>query len=187
LTRACSISSLLPRRSSPAPADDASTRKRRPCGFTAPAVPAPGLASDFRGMASSRYAGVSPSPSFGPSRFAPLLWPLLPSRSDGLATLVALSGARRDLPGKNIGLRRATAGSTSPGPWSRELRDPLLARPARHRLVSSSCSSARSFASRFLHAGLTVRRSAVRFAYCDRSREDFHLLVDAHAGRTKNR
>src|SRR5450759_1106431 len=39
--------------------------------------------------------------------------------------------------------------------------------PARLRLLSGSCSSARSFAPRFLHAGLTERRSAVCFARCD--------------------
>src|SRR5450759_3511465 len=39
--------------------------------------------------------------------------------------------------------------------------------PARLRLLSGSCSSARSFAPRFLHAGLTERRSAARFARCD--------------------
>src|SRR5204863_7975491 len=41
------------------------------------------------------------------------------------------------------------------------------ARPARLRLVSGSCSSARSFAPRFLHAALAVRRSAVRFVRRD--------------------
>jgi hypothetical protein len=49
-------------------------------------------------MAFPRFVGVSPFPSFGPSRLAPLLWPLLTSRSKGLAAIVALSGARRDLP-----------------------------------------------------------------------------------------
>src|SRR5450759_4666523 len=39
--------------------------------------------------------------------------------------------------------------------------------PALLRLLSGSCSSARSFAPRFLHAGLTERRSAVCFARCD--------------------
>jgi hypothetical protein len=39
--------------------------------------------------------------------------------------------------------------------------------PARLSLVSGSCSSARSFAPRFLHASLAARRSAVRFARCD--------------------
>src|SRR5450759_1670533 len=39
--------------------------------------------------------------------------------------------------------------------------------PARLRLLSGSCSSARSVAPRFLHAGLTERRSAVRFTRYD--------------------
>ncbi len=44
----------------------------------------------------------------------------------------------------------------------------LLARsPSRCRLVRGSCSSARSFAPRFLHAALAARRSAVRFGRCD--------------------
>ncbi len=52
-------------------------------------------------------------------------------------------------------------------PWSRGLRGFWPARPARLRLLSGSCSSARSFAPRFLHADLAVRRSAVCFAHCD--------------------
>jgi len=43
----------------------------------------------------------------------------------------------------------------------------MPARPAWLRLLSGSCSSARSFAPRFLHAGLAVQRSAVHFARCD--------------------
>ncbi len=44
----------------------------------------------------------------------------------------------------------------------------LLARsPSRCRLVRGSCSSARSFAPRFLHVALAARRSAVRFGRGD--------------------
>lgn len=76
--------------------------------------------------------------------------------------------ARREIsPGKNADLPCTTAGFTPSGPWSRELRDHWLARPARRRLVSGSCTSARNFAPRFLHAVLAVRRSAVHFARCD--------------------
>src|SRR5664279_80696 len=66
------------------PTVGASTRKRGPCGFTAPAVCALGLGSDFCGMASPRYVAVSPSPSFDPSPLLRLIWPLLTSRSVGL-------------------------------------------------------------------------------------------------------
>jgi len=66
-SHALSIRSLVPGRSSPLPAGGVSTRKRGPCSFTAPAVCALGLGSDFCGMASPRRVGVSPSPSFGPS------------------------------------------------------------------------------------------------------------------------
>ena len=52
-------------------------------------------------------------------------------------------------------------------PWSREFCGPLPAHPAQPRLISSFCPSARSFAPRFLHAVLAVRRSVVRFARCD--------------------
>ena len=48
-----------------------------------------------------------------------------------------------------------------------ELRGFMPACPARLRLLSGSCSSAHSFAPRFLHAGLTERRSAVCFARYD--------------------
>ena len=83
-SHAFSIRSLVPRRSSPRPAGDVSTRKRGPCGFTAPTVCALGPPSDFCGMASPRCMGVSPSPSFGPSPLLRLIRPLLTSRSAGL-------------------------------------------------------------------------------------------------------
>jgi hypothetical protein len=97
--RTPSISSLLPRLPFPLPTGDASTRSGDPCGFTALAVSTLGFSSNFCGITSPRRMGLSPSPPFGPSRLAPLLRPVLTSRSTGLATRVALSGAKRDLPG----------------------------------------------------------------------------------------
>jgi hypothetical protein len=58
-SHALSIRSPVPGRSSPLPTVGASTRKRDPYGFTAPAVCALGLGSDFCGMASPRCVGVS--------------------------------------------------------------------------------------------------------------------------------
>jgi hypothetical protein len=52
-------------------------------------------------------------PSFGPSPLARLLWPLLTSRSAGLPAS-PFQAQSEISPGKNIGLRCATAGSTSP-------------------------------------------------------------------------
>ena len=66
-------------------------------------------------------------------------------------------------PGKNAVLRCTTAGFTPPEPWSSELRDLVLARPARHRLGSGSCTSARSFATRFLPTVGRPSAVAVRF------------------------
>jgi hypothetical protein len=118
----------------------------------------------------------SRSRSFRRFAWSWLLRPLLTPCSARIRTGVALSGAscrrraspRRGVsPGKNADLRRTTAGYTTPKPWSRELRSHLPARPARHRLRSSSCPSARSFAARFLHAVLADRRSADRFARHD--------------------
>ena len=66
-------------------------------------------------------------------------------------------------PGKNTALHRTTAGFTSPEPWPSELRGPVPARPARRRLVSGSCSSARGFAPRFLPTVGRPSAVAVRF------------------------
>src|ERR1700682_2793308 len=69
-------------------------------------------------------------------------------------------------PGKDIDLRCTTAGSTSPclGHNGFAVDCPLAL------LGSASspifCSSPRGFVPRFLHAGLTVRRSALHFARC---------------------
>jgi hypothetical protein len=69
-SHALSIRSLLlPRRSFPLPVRGASTRALELCGFTARTVRAFGPSSDFCGITPPRRAGVSPFPSFGPSRF----------------------------------------------------------------------------------------------------------------------
>src|SRR6202008_4501671 len=52
-------------------------------------------------------------------------------------------------------------------PWSRELRGYWPARPGRPRLLSGSCSSARSFAPRFLPTIGRPHAVALRFARCD--------------------
>src|SRR3990172_9105269 len=98
---------------------------------------------------------------------APLLRPLLTSRSAQLRAASPFQAQGEISPGKNADLPCTTAGSTPPGPWSRELRGHVPARPARLRLISGSCSSARRFAPCFLHAVLAVRRSALHFARCD--------------------
>src|SRR3981081_3600889 len=101
--------------------------------------------------------------------------------------LVALSGTRRDLPGKNIDHRCTTAGSTSPclGHEGFAVCCPLallgsafypvpVRRPAAS-LPASFTPASRSDALRFASLAVTS------------SREDFHLQVDAHAGRTSER
>jgi hypothetical protein len=119
------------------------------------------------GMDLSRLERASPSFTFGPSLPASrqLLRPRLTPRSAGcpaspFRTLSEVS------PGKNITLRRATARFTPPGSWPPRLRDHLLARPARRRLVSGSCPSARDFVPRFLPTVGRLSAVAVRFA-CD--------------------
>jgi hypothetical protein len=115
------------------------------------------------------------------------LWPLLTSRSKGLAATVALSGASEISPGKNIDLRCTTAGSTSPclGHESFAVTCPLallgsafypvpVRRPAAS-LPASFTPASRSDALRFTSLAVTS------------SREDFHLQVNAHAGRTRKR
>lgn len=90
-------------------------------------------------------------------------------------------------PGKSIGLRCATAGSTSPrlGHKGFAVNGPLallgsasypvpVRRPAAS-LPASFTPSSRSDPLRFAPLAVTS------------SREDFHLQVDAHAGRTKNK
>jgi hypothetical protein len=93
-----------------------------------------------------------------------LLRPLLTSRSGSSPSPFQAQGEIS--PGKNAILPRATAGFTPPGPWPRELRGPLPARPARRRLISGSCSSARGFAPRFLPTLGHPHAVALRFARC---------------------
>ena len=89
-------------------------------------------------------------------------------------------------PGKNAILPRTTAAFTPPEPRPQELRSHLPARPARRRLVSSSCPSARGFASCFLPTLGRPRAVALRFVRCGQL-TDFHPQDRAHAGRTRKR
>jgi hypothetical protein len=128
---------------------------------------------------------VSPFPSFGPSRLAPLLRPLLTSRSNGLATAVTLSGTSEISPGKTIDLRCTTAGSTPP-----RLDHNGFAAPGPLALLGSASypvpvrRPAASFPASFTPSS---RSDALRFASLAviSSRKDFHLQVNAHAGRTR--
>jgi hypothetical protein len=73
---------------------------------------------------------------------------------------IALSGARRDLPREDREPSRHDHGIDAVPPWSRGLGDLLPARPARRRLISGFCPSARSFACRGpLTRGLPPPRS----------------------------
>ena len=69
-----------------------------------------------------------------------LLRPLLTSRSASSASPFQARG--EITPGKNAILHRTTAAFTSPGPWPRELRSRLPARPGQRRLRCGSCTSA---------------------------------------------
>jgi len=99
---------------------------------------------------------------------------------------VALSGASEISPDKNGGLRRATAGFT-PLPFGREsfaVIGPLA-------LVGSASypiSVRRLAPSLPASFGHYLAVSALRFTSvpATRSREDFHHLTIAHAGRTKD-
>ena len=131
--------------------------------------------------------GVSPSPSFGPSPLAQLLWPLLTSRAERLAASSPFQAQSEISPGKNIGLRCAIAGSTSPrlghngfaiigslalfGSASYPVPVRRLATP----FPASFTPSSRSDALRFPALAVTS------------SREDFHLQISAHAGRTNKK
>ena len=68
-------------------------------------------------------------------------WCALPSVRPFAASPVRASGERS--PGQNALLPRTIAASPSPGPCPQELRDHLLARPARPRLLCGACSSTR--------------------------------------------
>ena len=80
--------------------------------------------------------------------FAPdwqLLRPLLTSRSAEQASPFQAQGEIS--PGKSALLHRTVAAFTSPGPWPRELRRFLSARPGRRRLGCGSCTSTRGLRS----------------------------------------
>ena len=70
-------------------------------------------------------------------------------------------------PGQDIGLRCTTAGFTPPRIGYESFAVPGPLAPLGFRLRSDSCSSARSFVPRFLHAVLTARRSTLPFAHRD--------------------
>jgi len=92
---------------------------------------------------------VSLSPPFGPSpRVSGLLRPRLTSRSSAHRAGSPFQTQGEISPGKNAILHRTAAGFTPPGPWPSKLRGLLPARPARHRLVSGFCPSARGLRSR---------------------------------------
>ena len=184
-SHALSIRPLVPGRSSPLPAGDASTRKRGPCGFTAPTVCALGLSSDFCGMASPRRVGVSPSPSFSPSRLAPLLWPLLTSRSADphghrrpfrrkarSPRVRPLAFAARPPDLRRLSLGHESFAVTCPLALLSSASYPVPVRRPAASLPASFTPASRSNALRFASLAVTS------------SREDFHLQVDAHAGRT---
>jgi len=91
-----------------------------------------------------------------------LVWPLLTPRSvQGRTSPFQAQGEVS--PGKEHDPSPRDRRIYGNSPWSRELRGYVPARPARRRLTSASCSSARGFAPRFFHVGLAARRSAVRF------------------------
>ena len=94
-----------------------------------------------------------------------LIRPRLTSRSR--LDTVALSGARRDLPRleRTPALHRRRIYAASP--WSRELRGHVPARPGWQRLLSGSCSSARSFDPRFLPTLGRPHAVALHFTRCD--------------------
>jgi len=69
-------------------------------------------------------------------------------------------------PGKNAILHCTTAGSTPPDLWPQKLRDSMPARLGRQRLLSDSCTSARSFVTRFLPTLGHPHAVALHFVRC---------------------
>jgi len=132
--------------------------------------------------------GASPSSPFGPSpSIARLLRPLLTSRAVGgdSSPTSPFQAWGEISPGKNINLHRTTAGYTSPS-FDHEsfavfsplallgaASDPISVR----RPAASLPASSRRF--------LTVPPLRLASVTVINFRKDFHLQVDAHAGRTE--
>src|SRR6266702_7208309 len=102
----------------------------------------------------------------GFAAFPPLLRPRLTSRSGSTPSPFQAQGEIS--PGKNALLHCTAAGST-PLPIDHESFAAIgpLALVGRQRLLSGSCSSARSFAPRFLPTLGRPHAVALRFARCD--------------------
>src|ERR1700687_3903632 len=142
-------------------------------------------------MASPRFAGVSPSPSFGPSPPPPKLRRTTTASAD--FSLQRPCGRRRPFRRKARSPRVRTSAFAARPP---DLRRLALVTTASRSTARSPCSAPphirysvrRPAAS--LHASFTPasRSDALRFTSLavTSSREDFHLLVNAHAVRTAN-
>src|ERR1700694_470968 len=142
-------------------------------------------------MASPRFAGVSPSPSFGPSPPPPKLRRTTTASAD--FSLQRPRGHRRPFRRKARSPRVRTSAFAARPP---DLRRLALVTTASRSTARSPCSAPphirysvrRPAAS--LHASFTPtsRSDALRFTSLavTSSREDFHLLVNAHAGHTAN-
>jgi len=184
---ASSIRPLVPERSSPRPAVAASTRAPAPAASPPAPNTRPGRPG-FCGMAPRETKSSRPPHRSVLRRGKPrLLRPLLTSRPARLRQTSPFQAQGEISPGKNIGFRCATAGSTPPrlGHESFAVLCPLallgaasypvpVRRPAAS-LPTSFTPSSRPGALWFASLAVTS------------SREDFHLQVDAHAGRTKKK
>ena len=108
-------------------------------GFTAPFRRSLRLRGLLMPCTSGRHTS-SLSFSFGPSPGDPTT---TTSADFSLRASPSPFQARGEIsPGKNAILHRTTAAFTSPGPWPRELRSHMPARPGRRRLGYGSCTSA---------------------------------------------
>ena len=108
-------------------------------------------------------------------------------RRGGLQSDVALSGTGEISPGKNIDLPRTTAGYTPPsfGHESFAVSSPLalLSHASNPVSVRRPAGSLPASSRRFL----TVPPLRFASVTVTNFRKDFHLLIDAHAGRTGRR
>src|SRR6202035_1660811 len=140
-------------------------------------------------MASPRFAGVSPSPSFGPSPPPPKLRRTTTASAD--FSLQRPCGRRRPFRRKARSPRVRTSTFAARPP---DLRRLALVTTASRSTARSPRSAPPSI--RFLFVGPQLRstlpsRQPRGPALCaslrslTSSREDFHLQVNAHAGRTK--